>query len=104
MQRLKVNDIVEVIAGNHKGNQGKVLRFNDEKNRAYVEKVAMVKRHTKPSQANPSGGIVEKESSIHVSNLMLVDPKTKKPGRIAIKALADGKKVRAFKKSGSELK
>ena len=103
MQRLKVNDIVEVISGNHKGNQGKLLRFNKSKDRAYIEKVAMIKRHTKPSQKNPAGGIVEKEASIHVSNLMLVDPSSKKPGKIGIKILKDNKKVRVFKKTGTEL-
>ena len=103
MQRLKINDIVEVIAGNSKGKQGKILRFNKDRSRAFVEKVALVKRHSKPSQANPAGGIVEKENSIHVSNLMLVDPKTKKPGRIGIKELKDGKRARVFKKTGSEL-
>ena len=104
MQRIKIGDIIEVIAGNHKGRQGKILRFNADKSRAYIEKVAMVKRHTKPSQKNPSGGIVEKEASVNVSNLMLVDPSNKKPGRIGIKTLADGKKVRAFKKTGTELR
>lgn len=103
MQRLKVNDIVEVIAGNHKSKQGKILRFNGDKSRAYIEKVALVKRHTKPSQTNPSGGIVEKEASVHVSNLMLVDPSSKKPGKIGIKVEGD-KKVRYFKKSGEVLK
>lgn len=104
MQRLKVNDIVEVITGNHKGAQGKILRFGAGRQRAFIEKVAMVKRHTKPSQANPAGGIVEKESSLHVSNLMLVDPTTKKPGRIGFKPGKDGKLVRIFKKTGNELK
>lgn len=104
MNKLKVNDIVEVIAGNHKGSQGKVLSFNGERTRAYVEKVALVKRHTKPSQANPQGGIIEKEASIHVSNLAVVDPKDKKPGRVGIKTLKDGKKVRVMKRTGNELK
>lgn len=104
MQRLKTGDIVEVIAGNHKGSQGKLLRFNKFKDRAFVEKVAMVKKHTKPTQANPTGGIVEKEASIHVSNLMLVDPDNKKPGRVGIKTLSDDKKIRYFKKTGTELK
>lgn len=104
MNRLKVNDIVEVISGNAKGKQGKILRFNKTKDRAFVEKVAMIKRHTKPTQANPAGGIVEKENSIHVSNLALVDPKSKKPGKIKIAEQKDGKKVRVFKQSGSELK
>lgn len=104
MQRLKLNDIVEVIGGNSKGKQGKILRFNGEKSRAYVEKVALVKKHAKPTQKNPGGGIVEKENSIHVSNLMLVNPNTKKPERVGIKVSKDGKKVRVFKKTGNELK
>lgn len=104
MQRLKVSDIVEVLSGNSKGKQGRLLRFNDDKSRAYVEKVAMVKKHSKPSQKNQAGGIVEKENSIHVSNLMLVNPNTKKPEKTGIKVLKDGKKVRFFKKTGNELK
>jgi large subunit ribosomal protein L24 len=102
MQRLKVSDVVEVISGNNKGAQGKILRFTKKGERAVVEKVAMVKKHMKPSQNNPAGGIVEKERSLHVSNLMLVDPTTKKPGRVGIKTV-DGKKARVFKKSGSSL-
>jgi len=104
MQRLKINDIVEVISCNHKGKQGKILRFNAKKNRAYVEKVALVKKHSKPTQTAPAGGIIEKESSIHVSNLMLVDPSNKKPAKVTIKELKDGKRVRVFKKTGTELK
>lgn len=103
MQRLKINDIVEVISGNHSGSQGKILRFRADRNRAFVEKVAMIKRHTKPTQKNPQGGIVEKENSIHVSNLMLVDPSTKKPGRVGIKITDKGERLRYFKKSGKEL-
>ena len=104
MQRLKVGDIVETISGNHKGKQGKVLRFNKNKTRAFVEKTAMVKKHSKPTQASPGGGIIEKESSIHISNLMLVDPSNKKRGRIGVKTLKDGTHVRFFKKTGTELK
>lgn len=107
MQRLKLKDIVEVISGNHKGSQGRILRFRKDRDRAYVEKVAMVKKHTKPSQKNPAGGIVEIESSIHVSNLMLVDPSNKKPGKVHIKIVKDGdksKNVRCFKETGTELK
>lgn len=104
MQRIKVGDIVEVISGNHKGRQGKILRFNAERSRAYIEKVALVKKHSKPTAKNPGGGVVEKENSIHVSNLLLVDPSNKKPGRVGIKSLADGAKVRVFKKTGTELK
>ncbi|MBF0106168.1 MAG: 50S ribosomal protein L24 [Deltaproteobacteria bacterium] len=106
MQRLKVKDIVEVISGNHKGSQGKILKFNPDKSRAYVEKVALVKKHLKASRSkqNPTGGIIEKESSVHISNLMLVDPSNKKPGKIGVKILKDNTKVRFFKKTGTELK
>ncbi len=103
MQRLKLKDIVEVISGNHTGSQGKILRFNKERTRAYIEKVAMVKKHTKPSQKNPAGGIVEIESSVHVSNLMLVDPSNKKAGKIKINIAKDGKKTRVFKETGTAL-
>jgi len=104
MERLKIKDIIEVISGNHKGNQGKILRFNKDRSRAYVEKVAMVKRHTKPTQQSPTGGIVEKEASVAISNLMLVDPSNKKPGKISIKTAKNGDKIRVFKKTGTELK
>ena len=102
MERLKLSDIVEVIAGNHKGKQGKILKFNPDRSRAFVEKVAIVKKHTKATQGNPSGGITEKEGSVNVSNLMLVDPKTKKPGRIGYR-IEGKKKIRFFKKTGSTL-
>lgn len=102
MERLRIGDIVEVIAGNHKDKQGKILRFNKDRSRATIEKVGVVKRHSKPSQKNPGGGIVEKEGSIHVSNLMLVDPKTKKPGKIGIRSEGD-KVLRFFKKTGTTL-
>jgi large subunit ribosomal protein L24 len=104
MKRLKKNDIVEVISGESKGKQGKILRFSSNLNRAFVEKVNMVKRHTKATQKNPTGGIVDKEASIHVSNLMLVDPEKKTPTKIAIKILKDNKRVRVCKETGTELK
>jgi large subunit ribosomal protein L24 len=104
MERLKQNDIVEVISGESKGKQGKLIRFSSDKARAFVEKINMIKRHTKASQKNPTGGIVEKEGSIHVSNLMYVDPQTKKPTKIGFKILKDNKRVRIAKESGSELK
>lgn len=106
MERIRVGDIVEVTSGSHKikGKQGKILRFNKDRSRAYVEKIAMVRRHSKASQKNPAGGIVEKERSVNVSNLMLVDPSTKKPAKTGVKILKDGTRVRFFKKSGTELK
>jgi len=100
--KIKSGDLVQVIAGNHKGSQGKVLRVDLEKNRAVVEGVNMVSKHTKPSAANPQGGIVKKEAPIHVSNLALVDPKTKTPTRVGFKVEGDTK-VRISKKSNQVL-
>ncbi len=104
MKRLRKDDIIEVISGVNTGKQGKILRFNAKRDRAYVEKVAMVKKHSKATKENPAGGIIEKEASIHISNLMLVDPGSKKPSKVGTKTLKDGKKVRVFKKTGAELK
>ena len=75
--KIKSGDIVRVIAGDHKGSEGKVLRVLREKNKAVIEGVNMVSKHTKPSAKNPQGGIVKKEAPIHVSNLSLIDPKSK---------------------------
>ena len=96
--KIKTGDTVKVIAGNHKGDQGKVLRIDREKNRAIVEGVNEVSKHTKPSAKNPQGGIVKKEDYIHISNLALIDPKTKKTTRVGFE-VRDGKKVRISKKS-----
>ncbi|RZA09568.1 MAG: 50S ribosomal protein L24 [Proteobacteria bacterium] len=101
--KLKKGDLVTVIAGKDKGKQGKVMTLYTERERIVVEGVARVKRHTKPSQTNPQGGILEKEGSIHISNVMLLDPKTNKGGRVKSVIKGD-KKIRVFKKSGTELK
>jgi large subunit ribosomal protein L24 len=101
--KIKKGDLVEVIAGKDKGKQGKVIGLIVDKARVLVEGVNRVKRHTKPSQKNPQGGIMEKEAPIHYSNVLLVDPKTSKGGRVKIVVKGD-KKTRVFKKSGSELK
>ncbi|MCF0191780.1 MAG: 50S ribosomal protein L24 [Marinilabiliaceae bacterium] len=100
---IKKGDIVIVLAGEDKGKEGKVLSVDPKKNRAVVEGVNMMKKHTKPSAGNPQGGIVEKEASIDLSNLNLKDPKTGKPTRVKIVS-EDGKKVRVSKKSGEEIK
>lgn len=102
--KIKKGDLVEVIAGKDKGKQGKVIGLLTSKSRVLVEGVNRVKRHTKPSQTNPQGGILEKEAAIHSSNVMLVDPKTNKGGRIKIARGKNGARVRTFKKSGTELK
>jgi len=100
--KIKTGDTVQVIAGDHKGSEGKVLKVLIEKNKAIVEGVNMVKKHTKPSATDPQGGIVEKESSIHISNLMLVHKgQATRTGR---KVNAEGKIVRYSKKSGEEIK
>lgn len=80
--KIKKGDTVRVIAGDEKGKEGKVLRVDREKNRAIVEGLNLASKHTKPSAQNPQGGIVKKEASIHVSNLSLIDPKTKKATRV----------------------
>ena len=100
--KIKSGDIVRVIAGDHKGAEGKVLRVYREKNKAIVEGVIMVSKHTKPSAKNPQGGIVKKEASIQISNISLIDPKTKETTRVGIRVEGD-KKVRFSKKSNQVL-
>ncbi|AYN05244.1 MULTISPECIES: 50S ribosomal protein L24 [Flavobacterium] len=100
--KIKSGDIVRVIAGDHKGSEGKVLRVYREKNKAIVEGVNMVSKHTKPSAKNPQGGIVKKEASIQISNISLIDPKTKEATRVGIRVEGD-KKVRFSKKSNQVL-
>jgi len=101
---IKKGDTVMVIAGDDLGSKGRVLEVIRKDNRAIVEGVNVVKKHTKPNAKHPQGGIVEKELSIHLSNLMLVDPKTGKPTRIGRRLNDDGKLVRYSKKSGEEIK
>jgi large subunit ribosomal protein L24 len=100
--KIKSGDTVKVIAGDHKGSEGKVLRVDREKNKAIVEGVNMVSKHTKPSAKSPQGGIVKKEAPIHISNIALIDPKSKKATRVGIKVEGD-KKVRFSKKSNQVL-
>jgi large subunit ribosomal protein L24 len=99
MDRIRKGDMVVVIAGKAKGSRGKVLRVVKKTNRVVIERVAMVKRHTKPSQKSPQGGIVEKEGSIHLSNVMPLDPGTDKPTRVHIKR--DGDTRQRVGKSGT---
>ena len=100
--KIKSGDNVIVTAGDHKGTEGKVLRILIEKNKAIVEGVNLVKKHEKPSAANPQGGITEKEAPIHISNLSLVDPNSGTATRVGLK-MEDGKKVRFAKKSNQVL-
>ena len=100
--KIKSGDIVRVIAGDHKGSEGKIVRVLREKNKAIVEGVNMVSKHTKPSAKNPQGGIVKKEAPIHVSNLSLIDPKSKEATKVGFKQEGD-KKVRFSEKSNQVL-
>ena len=101
---IKKGDTVYVLAGDDKGETGRVLSVDVKKGRAIVEGINKVKKSTKPSAQNPQGGIVEKEAPIHMSNLNVLDPKSKKPTRVGYKKDEKGKKVRISKKSGEEMK
>ncbi|SNZ01594.1 50S ribosomal protein L24 [Flagellimonas pacifica] len=96
--KIKTGDTVKVIAGDHKGTEGKVLQVDREKNKAVVEGVNTVSKHEKPSAKNPQGGIVKKEAPIHISNLSLIDPKSGETTRVGYEE-REGKKVRFAKKS-----
>jgi len=100
--RIKKGDRVMVVTGRReiRGQQGKVLEVLASKNRVIIEKMNIVKRHTKPTQSNQAGGIIEKEAAVHVSNVMLVDPSDGKPCRVGVKTLDDGRKVRYSRRSG----
>ena len=95
--KIKSGDSVTVIAGDHKGSEGRVMSVDLEKNKAIIEGVNLVKKHEKPSAQNPQGGIVEKEAPIHISNLSLMEKG--EPVRVGY-AIKDGKKVRVSKKTG----
>jgi large subunit ribosomal protein L24 len=100
---VKKDDTVMVITGKDKGKKGRVIAAYPAKSRILVEGVNMVKKHAKPSQANPQGGILNQEAAIHVTNVMPIDPKTGEPTRVGYKVLDSGKKVRIAKKSGEAL-
>lgn len=99
---VKTGDKVKVITGKDKGKEGVILKAFPKKDRVIVEGMNMMKKHQKPNSANPQGGILETEAPIHVSNVMLIDPKTNEPTRVGFK-VEDGKKVRVSKKTGEVL-
>ena len=102
---IKKGDTVLVISGNNKGKKGRVLEIITKTERAIVEGVNMMKKHTKPNAESPQGGIIEQEASIHISNLMLVDPKTGERTRVGRRMdESKGKLIRYSKKSGEEIK
>ncbi|QCX01061.1 50S ribosomal protein L24 [Aggregatimonas sangjinii] len=96
--KIKTGDTVRIIAGDHKGVEGKVMKVFVEKNKAIVEGANMVSKHEKPSAKNPQGGIVKKEAPLHISNLALIDSKSGDTTRVGFE-IRDGKKVRYSKKS-----
>lgn len=100
--KIKKGDTVVVLSGRDKGKEGEVLTVLPKENRATVQGVNMVKRHTRPSQTT-QGGIVEKEAMIDLSNLAIKDPKTGEPTRVGFKTLEDGSKVRFAKRSGENI-
>jgi large subunit ribosomal protein L24 len=99
--KIKQGDTVQVISGSYNGKEGRVLKVINSKNRLIVEGINMLKRHMRPTQENPQGAIVEKEGSIHVSNVQLVSGG--KPTKVGYKILDDGKKVRFSKKTGKNI-
>mgnify|MGYP003577236298 CR=1 FL=1 len=102
MAKLKIRkgDRVKVISGNYKGQEGTVLRVEPDKNRVVVQGINLRKRHMKPSQTNPEGGIVQFEAPVHASNVMVVDPSTGEPTRVRSVVNADGSKDRVGVRSG----
>jgi len=102
--KIRKGDLVQVIAGNSKGIQGKVLDVDVKNSRVTVEGASIVSKHTKPNATNPNGGIVKKEAPIHISNVAFVDPQSGKPTRIGRQKNSENKLVRVAKKSGEEIK
>lgn len=101
---IKKGDKVKVITGSYKGTVAEVTKVFPKMDKVIVEGVNIVKKHLKPTQVNPDGGIVEKEAPIHVSNVALYDEKAKQASKVRVELDKNGKKVRVFKKSGAQVK
>ena len=99
-RKIRKDDEVIVLTGRDKGKRGAVLRIVTKTDRVLVEGVNVTKRHVKPTQAEPQGGIVEREAPIHISNVALIDPENDRPTRVGYKTLQDGRKVRVAARSG----
>ena len=102
--KIRKGDLVKVIAGDSKGQQGKVQEIIVAKSRIIVEGINLVSKHTKPNTATPNGGIIKKEAALHISNVQLIDAKSGKITRVGRKLNANGKLVRVAKISGEEIK
>jgi len=103
MQRIRSGEEVVVIAGKNKGSHGKVLKVNLDDDRVVIQGVNIVTKHVKPSRENPQGGIQKREAPIHLSNVMLADPKSGDPTRVRFQTLENGTKVRIAVKSGEQI-
>lgn len=101
--RLKKNDVVYALSGKDKGKKGKILEIQSDRNRAIVEGLNFVKRHTRPTQANPQGGISQKEASIHLSNLGIFCSTCDRPVRVGVRRLENGEKQRICRKCGENI-
>lgn len=99
---VKTGDTVRVIAGQHKGEEGKVIKTIPSKEQVILEDLNIIKKHQRPSGFGQEGGIIEKEAPIHISNVQLIDPETNEPTRVGYR-IEDGKKVRYSKKTGNAL-
>jgi large subunit ribosomal protein L24 len=100
---IRKNDIVKITAGKEKGKVGRVLKVDREKMKVFIEKINMVKRHTKPGKTHPQGGIVEKEAPLAYSNVLIMCDKCNKPTRVKMSIDANGEKTRACKRCGDSL-
>ena len=103
MQRVRQGDSVVVISGRDKGTRGKVVQVLPQAERVIIEGINLRTKHVKPSQANPQGGRVRREFPIHLSNVMLADPKSGEPTRVRVNTLSDGRRVRVAVKSGEQI-
>lgn len=101
--RLRKGDEVVVVSGEDRGKRGRILKVFGDKNRVLVEGVNFIRRHTRPSQSNPQGGIVQREAPVHASNVMVVDPSTGRPTRIGARVNEDGSRDRIARRSGEVL-
>ena len=100
---LRKGDIVRVVSGREKGKEGKILQLSRVKNAVWVERLNLIKKHTKPNPKYPKGGIMEKEGILSISNVMIVCQNCERPARVASKGLTDGKKVRICRRCGEVL-
>ena len=103
--KLRTDDTVVVISGKDKGKTGRVLRVDREKGKVYVEGINIVKRHQRPNPGRPNApvGVIEREGPVHVSNVALLDPETRKPTRVGTRRTEQGTRLRVAKRSGAEI-